>query len=116
MTIAITSHVLDATDGTHVAGVAVHVNDADGRQLVQGRTDDGGRIILEFPAPVDTDENQFALVVRAGAHFCRKGQDSGTASPFEVITICFRMHAGQHNIHIPVIIAPNSYTAWCSSA
>ena len=113
----ITSHVLNAVNGTHAGGVQVEcrrVGD-DGRiePVFSLESGEDGRIA--GTADVDgTDEGRvYELVFHTGEYFDREGLVEQARIMPEVV---FRMRLPDPDAryHVPVIVSPHGYSTWWS--
>ena len=112
----LTSHLLSALDGSHAADVAVCVvQRTAGRpdiELARSTSDSGGRISIDFQ-PVDpADDACCEFVVDTGQYFSGHGQAHADMLP--VIAVQFAVPDPAARYHIPLMIAPHSYSVWVS--
>ncbi len=109
----ITSHLLNAVDGTHAAGVeASLIRLADGDVLFSSMTDEGGRLSEELVL-AGTDAHQiYALVFKTGSFWA--GQDQAPPRPIPEIALHFTMPDADGRYHMPVILSPHGYSTWAS--
>ena len=113
----ITSHVLDAVNGTHAGGVRVEcrrIGDDGGVEPVFSvESGEDGRIA--GAVDVDgTDEGQvYELVFHTGEYF----DGEGLAEPARImpeIVFPLRLPDPGARYHVPVIVTPHGYSVWWS--
>ncbi len=114
----LTSHTLDSLNGTHAGGVAVELArlepDGGRTSLLRARTDAGGRLSAEVDlgdAPADA---RYELVFDTGEYFA--GHPAGPLASRLVreAVVRFLMPDPAGRYHIPMMLAPNSYSVWWS--
>ena len=115
----ITSHLLNATDGTHASGVkaeilsradAVHYN-----TLFSGSTDDGGRLRVEIETQILKINQCCELVFHTGCYFLKNKSFGKNISVVPEIVIRLVLTNIDETYHCPLIISPNGYSIWWSS-
>ena len=119
----LTTHLLDSVNGTHAAGMAVtlhRIDSAGGRTLLfSGVTDAGGRL-RETVALAGADAGMTCeLVFQVADYFARHPASMttavGNAGILREAVFRFSMPDPDGAYHIPMMVAPNSYSVWCSS-
>ena len=123
----LTSHLLNALTGDHAAGVAVKIlavsARGDRRLLCDTQTDHQGRLAVELPPLTASGvvTGCYQMVIQLADYFAsnRPGSQRADDDPDDTpavteIIIPFRPCAAHPCRHIPVIIAPHSYTVWWS--
>lgn len=115
----ISSHTLNSVDGTHAGGVGVCLYrlDATGRRalIYQGATDSGGRL-SETVDLVDADAGaDFELVFATGPYFASRQVPVAGMQIMREVVIRFTAPDPAAKYHIPLMLAPNSYSVWFSS-
>ncbi|MEB3368813.1 hydroxyisourate hydrolase [Saccharopolyspora mangrovi] len=112
---AVTTHVLDAAQGTPAAGVAVRLETADGKPLpdgnpaATGRTDADGRCRDLGPGRLEAGD--YRLTFDTGEYFDQRG----TATFYPQVSITFRItDPGQHH-HVPLLLSPFAYSTYRGS-
>lgn len=119
----LTSHVLDSVNGTHAAGVGItlyRIAPSGGRTaLFNAATDAGGRL-RETVALEAADAGIICeLVFQVAEYFARQGLARSMPLPRENIfheaAFRFAMPDPGGAYHIPMMMAPNSCSVWCSS-
>ena len=112
----LSSHFLDGTNGTHAAAVGVtliHVDMAEGRQTVfSDFSDDGGRFTHDVDAIAG---GKYEMLIASGAYFKAANLPSSGAQILDEIVVRFTTPDPDGSYHIPVIMAPNSYSCWWSA-
>jgi len=115
----ISSHTLNSVDGTHAGGVSVRLFrlDAAGNrtQIFETATDEGGRL-SETVDLTDTDAGaEFELVFATGRYFASRQVPISGMQILHDVVIRFTAPDPDAKYHIPLMLAPNSYSAWFSS-
>ncbi|SFS43274.1 hydroxyisourate hydrolase [Saccharopolyspora flava] len=112
---AVTTHVLDAAQGTPAAGVAVRLETADGKPLADGtpeatgRTDSDGR--CRDLGPERLDAGDYRLTFHTGEYFDQRS----TPTFYPEVSITFRItDPGQHH-HVPLLLSPFAYSTYRGS-
>ena len=113
----ISSHTLNSVDGTHAGGIKVTLCrlGADGARAVvfETATDDGGRFSETVDGP---DANAtYELVFETGAYFSGRAQQTDRPQFLREIVIRLQMPDPEERYHLPLMLAPNSYSVWWSS-
>ena len=105
------SHLLDATNGSHAVNVDVIIyqisENGEKKIFCKTKSDEGGRISEEFELSKDDCNCEYEMVCKTGNYFSEKKIVSE-------INIKFKMEEQNKKYHIPIIISKNSYTAWWS--
>ena len=112
----VSSHILDSVSGKSAAGIRSQlfqlVSDTERQLLFDVAADNEGRI---SEAVVIDDTNigcEFELVFHGAEYFKAQGLDSG--SMVKTVVIRFAMIDDQQRYHLPVMLAPHSYSTWWS--
>jgi 5-hydroxyisourate hydrolase len=115
----VSSHALNSVDGTHAAGIAVTLTrfDPSGTrsQVFAVETDAGGRLSEEVTLNPEDTEAQFEFVFQIGDYFEAQGLPERGKKILRDVVIRFSMPDPQACYHIPLMLAPNSYSVWWSS-
>ena len=110
MSVAISTHVLDATDGTHAAGIGVRLTLAEtGAVLFAAETDTGGRLTRALDAP-PAPGTLCDLVFDTGPYWRARGVPGG----LQAISLRFAIGGPKMRHHLPLIIGPHGYSGWFS--
>lgn len=113
----VSSHTLNSVDGTHAGGIAValYAVAADGTRsaLFETQMDEGGRLSQDVQI-TDTSAT-YELVFATAAYFAARGQQVETPQFLREVVIRFEMPDPEARYHIPLMLAPNSYSVWWSS-
>ncbi len=113
----VSSHTLNAVDGTHAGGIAVALYklgvDDTRTEVFRTEMDEGGRLSETVLDPDGTAT--YELVFRIAAYFAARKQQSGTQQILDEVVIRFSMPDPDGRYHIPLILAPNNYSVWWSS-
>ncbi|MFV0632542.1 hydroxyisourate hydrolase [Demequina sp.] len=107
----VTTHVLDAVDGTPAAGVAVTLSVRGGEgwePLASGVTDGDGRV--SDLGPERLDDGIYQVRFDTGMYFAAR--DTRTFYP-EVV-IAFEISGGEH-YHVPLLLSPFAYSTYRGS-
>lgn len=115
----ISSHTLNSVDGTHAGGVGVRLFRLDARGnralVFETATDEGGRLseLVDLP---DTDAGaEFELVFATGPYFGSRELPVAGMQILRDVVIRFITPDPTAKYHIPLMLAPNSYSVWFSS-
>lgn len=112
----LSSHFLNAVDGTHAAHVTVtlvHIEgDGNRRTVFEAASDAGGRFSQEIEADAG---GRYEMVISNGAYFATQALPQSGRQILEDIVIRFTMPDPSARYHIPVIMAPHSYSCWWQS-
>ena len=115
----VTTHTLNSVDGTHAAGIGVtllRIGTEGQRNIVFEReTDAGGRLSQTVDVVSGCAGCEYELVFRTGAYFDKQPLPAPGRQILKNIVIRFSMPDPTSNYHIPLMIAPNSYSVWWSS-
>ena len=105
------SHLLDATNGSHAANVDVIIyqinENGEKKVFFETKSDEGGRILQEFELSKEDCKCEYEIVCKTGKYFNEK-------KIISEINIKFKMEKPNKNYHIPIIISKKSYTVWWS--
>jgi len=111
----LSSHFLNGVDGSHAGGVPVklvHIDDEGLRATVFATaSDEGGRFAEEVKP---RSGGSYELVIGSGAYFDQFALPKSGDQILTEIVIRFTMPDPDARYHIPVIMAPHSYTCWWS--
>lgn len=111
----VSSHVLNGSDGTHAAAVAMKlVNINTGVTLFESSTDSGGRFSQSVDLLEASTEHQYELIINTAEYWLSK--NLAFDQFIDEIVLRFRMPDPNARYHKPVIISPNSYSTWSSVA
>tara|TARA_B100001123_G_C14463945_1_gene691640 strand:+ start:52 stop:402 length:351 start_codon:yes stop_codon:yes gene_type:complete len=112
----VTSHTLDCVLGTHAGGIEVEMVriDPSGKRvrIFLDHTDEGGRLLQELELFTHNPDDQFEMVFQTGAYFAKQ-EHLGNRIIQEVV-IRFHIPDPSGRYHIPLMLAPNSYSVWWS--
>lgn len=115
----LSSHTLNSVDGTHAGGIQVSITKikADGgRQLlINSVTDEGGRLQEIIPLSKIDTQATFEMVLQTGEFFAYQDLPQVGMQILNEIVVRFEMPDAEGLYHIPLMIAPNSYSVWWSS-
>ena len=115
----LSTHTLNSVDGTHAGPIAlsVHRIEKDGRrsEFLSGQTDEGGRFATEFELSGDDLHAEFELVLDTADYFKARGIEESGSQICRQVVVRFSMPDPDRRYHIPMMLAPNSYSVWWSS-
>ncbi len=115
----ITTHTLNSVDGTHAAGIGVTLLSigTDGQRSIvfESETDAGGRLSQTVDVASDRTGREYELVFRTGPYFDVLPRPAPAQQILKDVVIRFSMPDPAASYHIPLMIAPNSYSVWWSS-
>jgi 5-hydroxyisourate hydrolase len=115
----ITTHLLNSVFGTHAGGVGiglVRIDRSGVRTMVFEReTDAGGRLAEPVRIAKEHADAEYELVFQTGRYFAAQSLPQPTKQILKEIVIRFSIPDLDANYHIPLMIAPNSYSVWWSS-
>ena len=114
MMAVVSSHALNAVDGSHAGGIAVRlVNLGTGETLFDATMDEGGRLVREVAVAQPTA--RYELAFQTGAYWeSRVAQTHGVRIIDEVV-LRFTMPDPAGRYHVPLILSPHGYSLWCST-
>jgi len=122
----LTTHLLNGTAGTHMAGVKVglyRIDEGDSRSLIfESATDDAGRMQQTLAAESIDRGSSYELVITAGPYWLDSNnvqkQDglaiASTSATCTDIVHRFNMPDADARYHVPFILSPHSYSVWHS--
>jgi 5-hydroxyisourate hydrolase len=110
----VSSHTLNAVDGSHAGGIAVRLVNLDsGETVFDTAMDDGGRLAQDVANPDPTA--RYEMVFQTGAFWnARVDQTHGTRIMDEVV-VRFTMPKPDGRYHLPLILSPHGYSLWSST-
>lgn len=114
MTATVSSHTLNAVDGSHAGGIAVRLVNLDtGDVLFDTNMDDGGRLVQQ----VETEgkDARYQLVFQTGAYWEGRAQTGHGARIMDEIVVRLSMPDPDGRYHIPLILSPHGYSLWSST-
>ncbi len=107
----ITVHVLDTSRGKSATGLAVVLEQAEGkgwRKLAEAKTDDNGRIEKLLPASKPLAAGVYRLIFDSGAYFSA----TKTKTFYPRIVVIFEIEGGKGHYHIPLAPSPFGYSTY----
>ena len=110
----ITIHVLDTSRGKPAVGVAVVLEQADGkewRELARGKTDGDGRVAALLPKGKSVAAGVYRVTFESGAYFA----ESKTRTFYPRITVLFEVVDPKEHYHIPLLLSPFGYSTYRGS-
>ena len=114
----ISSHTLNSVDGTHAGGIAValyRIGPSEERDLVfETATDEGGRLSETVAADTVDSGARYELVLQTGDYFATRIPTEYGAQNVREVVVRFTMPDPEARYHIPMMLAPHSYSVWWS--
>ena len=114
----VSSHTLNSVDGTHAGGITVTLSRMDGdtrTTVFEVVTDAGGRLSEEI-SPQDLRAGAtYEMVFQTGDYFAQMNLPSSGLTILRDVVIRFEMPDPDARYHLPLMLAPNSYSVWWSS-
>lgn len=114
MSTTFTTHVLNATDGTHAGGVALRLC-AAGAVLAAGVTDEGGRLRCEVETAALPADGAVTLEIDTAAYWQDRGVPRQGPQIVAGVTLRLSLPTGARHHHVPVMLSPNAFSAWWSA-
>lgn len=111
----VSSHTLNATDGSHAGGIPVTLTGPDGTVMFDTATDAGGRLSESVDLSGHTPDAVFELVFDTAAYWAVKAVPRSADQVQEQIVLRFRMPDPDGRYHMPLILSPNGYSTWWST-
>lgn len=110
----VSSHTLNAVDGSHAGGIAVRlVNLETGETVFDTAMDDGGRLVQEI---ADPDPNaRYEMVFQTGAYWEARTLQARGVRIMDEVVVRFAMPDRGGRYHIPLILSPHGYSLWSST-
>ena len=116
----LTTHILDSVTGKHAAGVSVALYRvaASGERtlLLDAVTDDGGRLRETVPLGSTDGGVTCELVVQVADYFAGNGSEPTSDSVLREAVFRFAIPQPEGAYHIPMMLAPSSYSVWFAAA
>ncbi len=112
----ISSHTLNAVDGSHAGGIAVTLTRIGAQTpLFASQMDEGGRFSQEVDLTGADPEAMYELVFATGAYWGKRGFGDTQSPPIAEIVQRFQMPDPSGTYHMPIILSPHGYSVWRSS-
>jgi len=111
----LSSHTLNGGNGTHAGNIKVTLLNVDRDTVVfDSTTDSGGRLSEEIDLADFNATDQYQLVFYTGDYW--REQQITHQQILDEVVLRFKMPDHQARYHMPLILAPNSYSFWASVA
>lgn len=111
---AITTHVLDTSQGKPAEGIRVVLEKEAGKDqwivIAEGRTDSDGRANKLLPQATSAAAGIYRLTFFTASYF--KGTAGGSLYPY--VQVVFETKEVQH-LHVPLLLNPFGYTTYRGS-
>lgn len=112
----LTTHAVDSLTGQHAAqlGVLLYRLETDLRQLlVTAHTDAGGRCCERISVSAAHADATYQLVFQTRAYFQRTQPNHPSPAGLQDAVVNFTLPQSG-TCHIPIMLAPSSYSLWCA--
>ena len=114
----VSSHTLNSVDGTHAGGITVTLSRIEGglrTPIFEVVTDAGGRFSQEIAADALPKGSTYEMVFQTGDYFDKMKLPKSGLTILRDVVIRFEMPDAEARYHMPLMLAPNSYSVWWSS-
>ncbi len=111
----LSSHTLNGTDGTHAGGIPVRLTRVGGEVVFEAEMDPGGRLIQEIAADTIDPNATYELIFDTGTYWAAREVPRDGPQIMDQIVLRFAMPDPEARYHMPIILAPNSYSCWWSA-
>lgn len=112
---AITTHVLDVSEGKPASGVPVLLEQRSNKdawkELGKGATDPDGRVRDLLPKSAALSKGDYRLTFDTGAYF-RAG---GTKAFYPSVSVVFEISETGEHYHVPLLLSPFGYSTYRGS-
>ena len=116
----ISSHVLDAFNGTDAANIQVtcHRLQSEGARIMVSnmRADASGRISIEVDVSSDDAAVRYELAFSCADYFATQPAVSVPRSPISDAVFRLDLTDVADRLHVPIIISPHGHSTWWSQA
>jgi len=107
----LTSHILNGADGTHASCIKVTFSQIGVEKIFETKTDDMGRFKKKIESLKIDSSATYELVFETGPYWIERGYKQ----IMNQVVLRFNIPDIYKDYHMPIIISPNSYSAWWSS-
>ena len=115
----LSTHLLNSTDGTHAGDVGVTLfriaPDGARTPVFSKATDAGGRLSERIDIAQADASCEYELVFQTGAYFARQNLPIAGMRIMKDVVLRFSMPDPAAAYHMPLMVAPNSYSVWWSN-
>lgn len=115
----ITSHLVNAADGTHAEGIEVElirIGADGGRSALDRQTSDvEGRFAMEVDMANAAGDDCYELVLATRPYFAARGQNPAGKVVVRDVVVRFDMPKAEDRYHFPIVLAPNACSIWWAS-
>jgi len=115
----LSTHTLNSVDGTHAGYVGVSLSqvgpNGERNPIFSKATDAVGRLSERIEIATADSSAEYELVFHTGAYFAQQGLPMSGMRIMKTVVLRFAMPDPEGAYHMPLMIAPNSYSAWWSS-
>ncbi len=107
----VSSHILDSVAGTHAAGIRCELFrlGPERCRIFDVSADTEGRVAETVKLG---EPGEFELVIHAADYFAARG--IGRPTTLTAVVLRFSMDDDTRRYHLPVMLAPHSYSTWWS--
>lgn len=110
----VSSHALNAVDGSHAGGIAVRLVNLDtGETLFDTTMDDGGRLVREIADPEPAARYEMAF--GTGDYWEGRVEQTHGVRIMDEVVVRFTMPDPAGRYHVPLILSPHGCSLWCST-
>lgn len=115
----VSSHTLDSVLGMHAGGIQVELfrlAPTGARvRLFRTQSDAGGRLAKDVTLGPEHADDEYEIVFQSGEYFADHSVPNLGNRIIKEVVVRFRMPDPDGRYHIPLMLAPNSYSVWWSS-
>ena len=114
----LTTHVLDTTNGTPGAGVAIALYRVEhgGRELLGRHTTNAdGRCDAPLLEGAALAVGVYELDFRVGDYFAMRGLSAAEPRFLDVVTVRFGVSDPDRHYHVPLLVSPYGYSSYRGS-
>ncbi|MBT2289739.1 hydroxyisourate hydrolase [Paenibacillus albidus] len=114
----LTTHVLDLSQGTPAAGVAVQLRrlkEGAAELLCEAVTNRDGRLDTPLLEGAEMEAGSYELLFMAGDYFRKRATGEPVSCFFEHIPIRFNIGSPAEHYHVPLLMAPGGYSTYRGS-
>ena len=116
----ISSHVLDSVIGSHAAGIRVQCykrsSSGEATLLFDKQANEQGRVSESIAMAQDCDPVEVELVFHSRQYFATQPLPDDGYQILDVVVVRLSLPEPDDNYHVPIMLAPHSYSVWWSGA
>ena len=114
----VSSHTLDSVLGMHAGGIEIELFRLERTgtrvRLFRTQSDAGGRLAKDVKLRPEHANDEYEMVFQTGDYFAGHSVPNLGNRIIEEVVVRFRMPDPDGRYHIPLMLAPNSYSVWWS--